>query len=39
MHLIEFALVSQDAHRSYDPDNFIPSDGDYVVQNEIATAT
>lgn len=38
MHLIEFALVSQDAHRSCDPDNFSPSDGDYVVQSEIAAA-
>ena len=39
MHLIEFALVSQDAHRSYDPDNFSSSDGDYVVQSEIASAS
>lgn len=38
MHLIEFALVSQDAHRSCDPDNFSASDGDYVVQSEITAA-
>src|SRR6476469_5073989 len=38
MHLIEFALVSQDAHRSCDPDSFSARDGDYVVQSEIAAA-